>query len=68
MTVKSPWGDGLNVRNKPKNVSGSLVEKWMPQGTEIVILETRTYGSDIWHRIGFEQWCAQQYDGVVYLK
>ena len=68
MIVNSPWGDGLNVRNKPKNVSGSLVEKWMPQGTEISILETKTYGADIWHRIGFEQWCAQQYGGVTYLK
>lgn len=58
--------DGLNIRNTPKGLSGSVVEKWMPIGTEIALMETMIIGSDIWHRIGYKQWCAEKYNGSVF--
>lgn len=67
MIVASPFGDGLNIRNKPKNING-VTEKWMPQGTLVTILETVKYNNDIWHRIGFDQWCAETYNNITYLK
>lgn len=63
--------DGLNIRNKPKDLPGSYVyadNGWMPPGTPVIILETATYGPNIWHRIGFNQWCAELYNGTTFLR
>jgi len=59
---------GLNVRNTPIGTYGSTVEKWMPVNTDIPILETMILGANIWHRIGYKQWCAERYNGTTFLK
>jgi GH25 family lysozyme M1 (1,4-beta-N-acetylmuramidase) len=52
---------GLNIRYSPA-VSGKWLD-WAPQGTDMVIQETRVKPGEIWHRIGFNQWCAELYNG-----
>lgn len=62
--------DGLNIRNTPKNLSGSYVYSQngtMPCGTVVDILETKVIGYDVWHRIGYMQWCAERYNGTTFL-
>jgi GH25 family lysozyme M1 (1,4-beta-N-acetylmuramidase) len=63
MKVKSP--DGLNIRAEGRY--GSSWQAWMPNETIVPLLETVKRSGEIWHRIGYNQWCAELYNGTRFL-
>ncbi len=63
-TVVTP----LNLRPEPKAGPGNKVLTIMPVGTRVECLEQITRTDEIWWRVGQCQYCAERYNGSVFLK
>lgn len=58
----------LNVRSKPKAGTGSNILMVLPPKAKVECLEKIQAGTDIWWRIGQEQYCVEKYNGNTWLK
>jgi hypothetical protein len=58
---------GLNIRNVPKGVAGSIVTGWLANGKEVEILENIAIGTDTWARIGQGQVAAIKYQSTTFM-
>jgi len=56
----------LNMRKQPK-VAWNIIET-LPLGKKLDCLETIVDGNNVWQRVGINQYVAEIYDGITYLK
>jgi GH25 family lysozyme M1 (1,4-beta-N-acetylmuramidase) len=56
----------LRVRTDP-DVNAEIKDR-LPRNQFLEVLEEKTFGNDIWCRIGYRQWAAKIYQGNVYIK
>lgn len=68
ITLKTVTCDsGLNIRKDPTTAVYNVIG-WLPNGKQVECLDIVINGGNIWNRVGQGQWCAEKYNGIIYMK